>query len=56
MSTLTGLRERAHGTHIRMHGSVLAEAEKRLDAERAAQEARAKGAAPAAHNEPSGDA
>jgi archaetidylinositol phosphate synthase len=30
MSTLTEVRERPQGTHVRVHGSVLAEAEKRL--------------------------
>jgi archaetidylinositol phosphate synthase len=30
MSTLTEARERPHATHVRVHGSVLAEAEKRL--------------------------
>src|SRR4029079_370935 len=30
MSTLTEVRERPQGAHVRVHGSVLAEAEKRL--------------------------
>jgi phosphatidylglycerophosphate synthase len=30
MSTLTEVRERPHATHVRQHGSVLADAEKRL--------------------------